>query len=732
MKKIATLALLPVFIFFVTGLHAQDSATAKPVVAKDTAESKSFTQDLKTVTVIAVKPFIVQKSDRLILNVAESPVAAGGNAYDVLLQVPGITDMGGALQIGGKPVTVLIDGRYTNLSGEELRNMLAAMPANGIDRIELLAQPPAKYEARGGAVVNIITTKSRKFGTNGTVTTGANVGCYAGYIGGISLNFRNNKINAWGGYDYQYNQRYSKKQSDRIVGANDHIVENVDEVYTRNNHSFKGGLDYAINAKNSIGLLVKGMCNLRNRDAATSSLHNQGGIVDDSISNVVAVGRARVFIPSVNLWYRLVIDSTGKELSVQADYFSYNKKWNEDFTNSIMNAYKETFGTPSLLRNYSPGKNMVRSLQVDYVHPVHGARIETGLKSTFTTTDNDIAWEQWQTANWKIDSTKTNHFIYREQINAAYVNVSKSIKKFDIQAGLRTEQTNTWGYSVTLDQTDKKSYFNWFPNVSVMYNQSAKQQFGFSYRKSIQRFNFDVVNPFILYKSRYSWYQGNPAIRPSISHTFRLSHTYNDRWFTSLSYSRYLHTLAEVYKTTGITGAVVNTSENLGSGDYIDGSVTLSKPLFNNKWLTTNTIGAFYVTYHSPVPEYNNSAATAYLSSENMLLLGKGFRGEIQVSYYSPAIIGVVSYRSNWSANIGMSKTVLQNKATIACNLSDVFNTMAYRYSVQAPGLQTIEKSKAESRIVKLVFTYRFGNQSVKKAASRSTGIEAERRRMGE
>jgi hypothetical protein len=707
-------------------IKAQAPATVTD--SSHTARSK----DLKTVTVTAIKPFVTIKSNRIVLNVAGSPVAAGANAWDIVLRAPGVTDGGGALQTGGKKLTVLIDGRYTNLNGDELKNLLTGMPANGIDKIELISNPSAKYDARGGAVLNIITTKNKKFGTNGTITAGLAAGRYAGYNGGVALNYRNQQFNAYGSVDYQYNERYSDKQSDRNVTADNRIIEHTREVYERKNYSFKGGIDYTINSRNSLGILVKGMLNDRDKNGETNSLNDRPGWLNDSMSGVTTTGYARFIIPSVNIWYKLIADTTGRELNIQADYFSYRKKWNDHFSTRYLNSHREEYTLPYLLRDQSPANNTVQSVSVDYSHPTRMARIETGIKTTFTTTDNNILWEQLQNNDWIRDAGKTNHFVYHENIHALYVNLGKTIKKLELQLGVRGEQTNTKGISETLHQTHEHSYINFFPHLSLLYNSSKDQQFGFSYRKSIERFQFDVVNPFIVYKSQYSYYQGNPAIQPSIAHNFELTHNYKNEWLTTIGYSRYINTLAEVYKRDSITAAVINTSENLGTGDYISGSIMWSKNMFNGKWSATNTVNAFYAKYNTPMPGYNNSAVTVYFSSQNMVLLAKGLRGELNASYYSPAVIGAARFKSSWSVNIGLAKTILNNNGTVTLNLTDVFNTQVYRYNITAAGALSTDRSKTESRFVKLVFTYRFGNKQVKKAASRKTGIETERRRMGE
>jgi len=174
-------------------------------------------KSLGSVTVTGAKPYIELDADKLVLNIASRPVAAGSNGYDVLAAAPGVTEENDALQFRGKPVTVLINGRPSNLSGEALKQMLSGMPANSIEKIELISNPSARYDAQGGAVVNIRLAKNKNYGTNGTLTAGAGAGRNGRYNGGISLNNRYKNRNLYGSYNYQHSTIYQENRSNRLL-----------------------------------------------------------------------------------------------------------------------------------------------------------------------------------------------------------------------------------------------------------------------------------------------------------------------------------------------------------------------------------------------------------------------------------------------------------------------------------------------------------------------------------
>ncbi|MFD2245324.1 TonB-dependent receptor family protein [Pontibacter ruber] len=687
---------------------------------------------LKEVTVVGHKPFIEQQADKLVLNVAESPIAAGGTTDEVISRAPGVVEQNGGYQIRGKQALVLIDGKTTNLKGADLKTFLSSMPTNGIAKVEVIANPSAKYDADGGAVINIVTTKSKNFGANGTLTLGAGAGQKARYNTGLSLNHRTQKLNVYGSYDYQHSQPYTTLYSNRFLNQESRIQEQSHELRTINTQSFKAGLDYDLSAKTSFGILMKGIVTNRNRKGDnTSVLTNANGAAGSS-SIVATDGKSEVVSPSINLFYKTVLDPAGTELRIGADYFQYNKSWQNQFVTHYFNAAGEENLEASYLRDNSPADNTIKTATIDLVRPVKNGTLEAGVKSTFTKTDNDILWEgRTAGSNWNTDLGKTNHFIYQENIHAAYAVYRTRFGKFDLQAGLRAEQTNTTGTSVTLDQTDKDSYFNLFPTVSVQHSVTEKQQVGFAYRKKIDRFRFDIVNPFVTYISQYAYAQGNPHVKPSISHNFEASYTFDNQLFAALNYAYHTNVLTEVVRLLPGSQAVVNSYDNFKSADEWSGTLTHVKSLFADKWSTTNTVGFMYANVHAGQgAQFNKGRMAAMLMSNNIFQLRNGFRGEILGSYSSPMTFGAYAFKARYSASLGLSKSVLKKAGTLTLNVTDVFNTSTNRYEANSFGVMSVNETKAESQFVRLNFTYKFGNKNVKASKNRRAGNEEEKKRM--
>ena len=683
---------------------------------------------LAEVKVTAAKPFIEQQADRLVLNVAASPIAAGGTAADLLGRAPGVLEQGGGYQLRGKTVTVMLDGKLTNLSGDELKNMLSAMPANTLDKVELIANPSAKYDASASAIVNLVTTKSLKFGTNGTATAGVGAGRYGRYNAGLNLNHRTEKLNVYGGLDRLDNQTYSTTTAVRPLSTEGQLAENSLETRRLQTNNLKLGFDYDLNKTTSVGVLVKGMLTDRTRDAESQALLSGPAGAAQQTTLVRVAGASQVVSPTVNAYYKTAF-AKGKTLRVSADYFRYAKEYHNDYATSLL----EASGPADLLRDNSPARNSVKSLMADYAQPLYKGTLEAGLKTISTTTDNDIRWEQAPAGQpWTTDLGKTNHFIYRENVNAAYATFSRDIKKVSLQVGLRAEQTHTTGTSQTMNQVTERQYLNLFPSVSAQYAQSEKTQYGFSYRRKIERARFEVVNPFLTYISPYRYSQGNASILPSISHNFELSYSYGSLLSAAVSYSRYSDVITESFQKNDATQVVTYSFANYPSADQLGATLTLMKPLLNNKWQTITTLGvlAAQVQGGAGTIGITKSSPGTFLSSNHTITLRAGLKAEVSASYMSPMTFGGQALRSSYSGNVGISQTVLKGAGTLTLNVTDVFNTQRMRYEVLAAGINSQNVNKPESRFVKLNFSYRFGNQKVKASQRRETGVEAEKARM--
>lgn len=686
---------------------------------------------LSTITISGKKDFISIRPDKITINVEESPIASTGNAYEVILRGPGITEQNNSLSFRGKSVSVLINGRSVQLSGNELKTMLSTTPANNIEKVEILTDPSAKYDASGGIVINIKMARNKNYGFNGNYSLGATIGKYFGHNQGTNLNYRSKHINIYGGYNYVNNKQYYANSSERVSDKNSSIIEEVNEVRSLSNNIYSIGTDYEFNKYNTMGVLFRGYSTSRKRNVFNKTTLEETSHNPDSISTVNTIGEAKYLNPSLNIYYKSVLDTLGKELTINADYFSYDKKWKDNYTTNYFDNNKFPYKEPYFLRNQSPGHITVYSFSADYVSPVKNGNLEAGTKSMFTTTDNDVLWEYQEEGIWLKDLSKTNHFIYKENINAAYVNYSAALKnKIDYSIGLRAENTQNMGNSVTLNQISKKSFTNFFPAISFAYNKNDDNIFSISYRKSIYRFGFDVVNPFVIYKSQYSYYKGNPNIQPEISHNLNLSYVYKQSLVFGVSYTRILNNLAPVY-IKGPDNMLISSQENLNSGDMFYFYNNWSKEV--SKFWESNLSTMFGFLKYNLSTENNagtNSNWVVQMQWDNSFNFKHGWNAELSANYLSPYASGIYKLQSLFSTDIGINKSFLNKKANIKLSVADVFNTYHQNTNTNYKGIVMNERERNETRFFRLRFTYKFGNYNVRKATLRDSKLEDVKSRL--
>ncbi|RAJ08837.1 outer membrane receptor protein involved in Fe transport [Chitinophaga skermanii] len=690
----------------------------------------AVTKTLKGVEVTGSKPFIVMKNDKIVVNVAQSPITAGQNVYETLLRAPGVTD-GSGLKFRSKTLTVYINDRPTRMSGEELKAYLASMPANTIESIEVIPNPSAKYEAQDAAIVNIVLAKDKNLGTNGTVTAGVGMGRHPRYNGGLSLNYRSKKVNVYGSLDYMNTDIDNSTFTHRYLGQGFEVDDRQFANDKSQSATYKVGFDYTLSKKSSIGAMVRGVYSDRNREMENRSMLEFANTNKDSSSVLLSKGHYTTNAPNANIYYKTKVGKAGNDLNINADYFQNEKTLSEHFRTDYFDGTAKEAKMNNLMTNNSPGSSRVSSISADYTFHIKKAKFETGVRSIFTKTDNDAHWENFINGNWEEDLIRNNRFIYKENIYAGYVNMNQSIKKFDFSLGLRAEYTQSEGHSVTLQQTNENDYLSLFPTLGIYYNQSEKQQWSANYSRKIERFGFSIVNPFIIYQSQYAYYKGNPNIRPTFSDNFELGWTYNNEWMASVAWNRYYDVLANTFTKDG--DVMVSTYENMPSANQVTMNLAYSKSLFKNKVYTSTTLGGIYAKYNADAASgLNNSTVSLSVMESVSWSFAKNWKSEVNAYYQSPLRFGAFDFKDYFIMSLGVSKTILDKKGTISFNVSDIFNTAKQKYASDSYNAHAFVRTNPETRIFRLVFSYRFGNQQVKAAKARRTVMDDVKRRMND
>jgi hypothetical protein len=482
------------------------------------------TKNMAEVVVTAKKQFIERRIDKMILNPDALLTNSGATALEVLEKAPGVTvDKDGNISLKGKQgVMVMLDGKPSYMTPTELANYLRSMASSTIDQIEIMTNPSAKYDAAGNSgIINIKTKKNKQKGFNGSATAAYGQGVYAKTNNSVNLNYRQGKVNLFSTLTGNYREDYQELDISRRYKNDDGSTKAIFEQESfqkkyRNNYGGKVGMDYYASKKTTLGMVVSGYYSpSADRGSNTSYLKNSAGVVD-SIVTAQSIEDGVWKNGSINFNMRHTLDSTGKEITADVDYVNYVSDKDQLFTNS---SYRPDWTKKSadLLEGSLPSDIKIYSAKVDYVHPFkNGLKMEAGLKTSFVTTDNTAGYSIIVDNTRTVDYEKTNHFQYDENINAGYVNFSRTIKKWGFQTGLRVENTvyegNQFGNPQRTDSSFKKSYTSAFPTAYVSYNADKNNSFGFSFGRRINRPDYEDLNPFLFFLDKYTYGAGNPSL----------------------------------------------------------------------------------------------------------------------------------------------------------------------------------------------------------------------------
>jgi hypothetical protein len=702
------------------------------------AQLIAISQTLKEVSVISTKPLIERKMDRLVMNVSNSTTATGSSALELLQKAPGVSvDQNDNISMLGKQgVMIQIDGKQTYMSNADVSNLLKNMQSNEIESIELISNPSSKYDASGNSgIINIKTKKGKGGGTNGSINAGFGYGKNYRALGGINLNHRAKNFNVFGNYNYSRSIREQTLNIDRIVTGNKDTYFSQLGVTekTNNSNNFKFGFDYFINKNNTIGFLLNGYANTGKEDFNNHTLIGPSfSQKDSSIVSQNLIKNTYTNL-SYNLNYKSVLDTAGQEISADLDYGRYNGEDIANYDNNYLNANGTAIRPLVLTRNITPAIIDIKAIKIDYSLPLKNkAKLEAGLKSSWVKTDNNLNAEEFVNSNWVTDNKRSNQFIYEENVNAAYVNFNKQFKTTSVQLGLRAEQTNSNGNSVTLGKEIKRDYLNFFPSVFINQTLNKNNDLNLSYSRRIDRPSYDDLNPFLYYLDQYTYNQGNPFLNPQYTHNFEATYLLKKKYSLTLNYSKTSDVITQVLLPNNETKAFYQTNENIATQNTL--AAVVDVPVSITKWWTSNNnFNVFYINFKADNiggQSLNNKSTSYQIKSMHNFKIANGLNAELNFNYQAPLIYGVFKMTENYALDAGISKSFINKKANLKLAVTDIFNTQSNRLSSALPGLQYWLFQQRDTRTVRLNFSYRFGNNEIKPARRRNTGLEAEQGRM--
>ncbi len=699
-------------------------------------DTPATNKEIQEVTLSKKKKLVERKVDRLVFNVENSVSATGGTALDALKTTPLVRVQDEKVSIVGKgEVLVMIDDRIQRMSQDDLSGLLKSIPSDNIQSIEVITTPPAKYDAEGdNGLINIKLKKAKANSWNANIGGSYTQKTYAG--GGLQgiFNYNYNKLSLQVSANTN-SQRLRTTSDSKIYYPDELWLMNVKNRTEENSLGLGFGIDYKISEVWTTGAKYLGSFtkDTSSNSPLTTRINNTTGAVNSYIASDVEANN-KPDMNSVNWYNTFKIDTAGTKITTDFDYFNYKKRDYSFFAGNELDNQKNmiplsffsaTNTNVNRIENYS-GK-------IDVEMPLKWANLSFGGKYTYTNTDNDLVVFDQQTGVPMLNTDQTNVFNYKEHNEALYVSANKKLgEKWETQAGLRMEATQTTGYSQNLNQTNKNDYVKLFPTAYVTYNPNDQNSFSLNYSRRIRRPTFEYLNPFVIRTSPYYYSEGNPFLKPSVIDNLEFSYLRNQKWASSVYYSQvsdFSQELAIMDPNTNITR-----STPLNYADTYQ--IGVSTYYNFNKWSWWNSFTGFNINYQNvksktdviqSIDGYN-----AYFYSNNDFTLNKSKTTFFSINYglQLPGRYQIFHISNMNILDVSMKFLLLDKKLTLTVTGQDLLKGQRPVISYESNGVRTEFRRYGDTRGFRISLSYKFGNNNLKSGQNRNFGNQEERNRV--
>lgn len=690
------------------------------------------TDELKEVVVTGRKNLITYQPDRLIFDVENSVSATGGNAINAISAAPGIVIQNNAITMLGKGASqVMIDGRILELSGEELAGYLKTISASDIKSVEIITNPPAKYEAAGnGGLINIILKRGAANSWKNTAGLSFDQNTYRSYA--LRNNFLYNKNKFRFALSAGGKLGYTKVKQD----LNIYYPQGPWEVryagkQKEDNFSGRIALDYDIAPKTTLGIQYLGNAGYPgSNDLTKIFIRNTGNSLDSSLLNI-----GKRDLNSVSHTYNAhivqVLDTLNRKISADFDYFTYEAKTDNNFVATAFSPAMEFLNINQSARNISDQHVSNFSAKADVEFPLKFVNLSYGAKVSLITSRAGILYYNTISGLNVLDKGRSNEFQYRETNQAFYMNAEKSVnQKLSFQLGLRIENTRTKGYSFTLNQTNRNTYLKLFPTLYVSYVKNENHSFLLNYGKRINRPGFGILNPFRSYLNSNSYSEGNPFLQPSFSDNFDFTHVYKGMFRTNIFVNITNDGFGPVFTSDAQTNTLVISRQNYykehyyGIGESFSTNITAWwQSQHAAYWLGSKS------RFTSRIDAKPQNGAQIYLSTNNTFSLGKSSKLQVDHLYASKTKRGLYETGYMSGLSIAFKQNLFKNNIQLSLLVNDVFNTAYLKnYTSVVNGIKQVYDENNSSRFFRLSLTYSFGNNKIS-VKQRDFGNDNERSR---
>jgi hypothetical protein len=695
---------------------------------------------LATVTVKAEVPLIDRQIDKTVVNVAQNLTNEGATVLEVMQKLPGVqvTPDGRISMNGRSGINVLIDGKPTYLSAGDLATLLSGMPASSVQKIEIMTNPSAKYDAAGtGGLINIVKKKTNKAGFNGMVS-GSLVDSHYGYGNGdITLNYKNNLYNLFLNDSYTYRKTlFNRDVTSDILNPDQSLltkeVSNNDNINAEKTNRPTIGLDIYLNPKTTLSLSGTGATGSSDfQTLSTMDIFN-GNMVKTNHEDFVSPNTDHPYNYNTTLQLSHQLDTLGKAFIVDLDYADYHNQPTQTNHTTLFDADNNFISETDALLLQQRRLN-IYAAKADYTEPLpHKGVLEAGIKSSYVKAVNDNTYYN-QAGGLNIpDTSQSDYSVNTESINAAYVNLSHGYQKFKWEAGLRAEQTIAKGTQLLTGQQVDQNYLQLFPTLFMDYKADENNGFNIKMGRRTERADYSEMVPFRRPLTPTLYFEGNPNLKPQLSYHAEINWAFKDAFFITLAYDvdrDYIRTIPYL-DSNKIT--ITRRPTNVQGAHSWDLNFAYSKKLYP-WWSTDNTLLFYQNAFNGSAGGFsldNPGILSVYLGLNNSFTLAKTLSAEADYEYNTKREFATSSFGAYSLLSFGLKQQLFAGKGSISLNGHNVLQGEGHNAIDLYSDLNQYSVWHFYTRSATLTFTYRFGSGKTNKSKV-SSAAEDERNRAG-
>lgn len=675
--------------------------------------------ELQAVTVKAIKPVVTRTADRLIFNVENSSLS-NGNASQILKSTPGVVKLNGGYLVGNKKAVVYINNKRVHLTTDELELLLSGYSGDNVKNVEVITTPPAQYDADGAVVININTLKGVSLGYKGSVIADYTIDTFAKYQIGTSQFYKNDWLNVYA--NYNYNPRRDFKEDEGQIGffnpdgsRNSRWFTNFDKVHKQAAHSFNTVIDINPTVKDVIDIAGNILTNTNQQltsnvqtlilmqDATTFSGFNTNSLQEgDRIQGFLNGG-----------WNHTFNDINA--IRVEGNYVFTDRVISQDLNSTFFDESLITTGTNAFVTSRDQNIKIYSGL-VNHTYTGAAFNLSSGIK--YTHVDNRSILDFFDTDSGLpvFNTGLSDDFDYDETVYAVFTQLDKEWEQWSLSAGLRAEQTEIAGDSRALGTVNTQSYLEFFPNLAIAKQQNENNLYSITYKRSLERPSYEMLNPFSYFINDNNFNTGNPNLTPAFANSYKASWIYKDYFSLEGTYTYIRDLLAEQPIQDNILQTLNTQGDNLNYELQYSIDANFYKQI-NESWYMLNYLSLYYIENEFKARGANNAitqlnATGFYFNTFNKFNLAKDgtLSLDVQASYLSDILFGSYRFKDQLTSSVGLYKSLWNKRAAVTVNINDLFLGQNRKLVSRFLNQDNQYLALPETQTFNIGFTYKFGN----------------------